>query len=238
MEFNSLLQSGFLLQRRKRFLVDIELDDGSLVTAHCPNPGSMHGVLQEGNRVWISRSTNVKRKLAYTWEIVEAEGTLIGVNTLLPNQLVEEALMEGRLGIFSSFTTWQREVRYGQSSRIDFLLKDKEGHLCYLEVKNVHMKRGSTAFFPDAATVRGAKHLRELSKLAEQGIRTMIIYVVQRDDIRDFDLAHDIDPSYARASELAHQKGVKSFCYSCQVSPTSIRLKNALSITNREKSFL
>lgn len=225
------LVQGRLIKRYKRFLMDARLPDGSVVTAHSVNTGSMWGVLDEGNPVWMSRSDNPARKLAYTWELVEAQGTLMGINTSFANKLTQEALENDTIPELQGYDSLRREVKYGTNSRIDFLLESAGKPPCYVEVKNVHMKRHTAAEFPDAATARGAKHMDELGKLAEAGIRAVILYVVQRDDCDSFTLADDIDPTYSAAVKSALAKGVEALCYCCYVAENEIRIHRKLPIT-------
>ena len=165
MEFSAPLITGRLVKRYKRFLADVILDgDGAAVTAHCANPGSMLGLKEPGSRVWLSISDNPKRKLKYSWEIMEADGALVGINTAHPNGLVEEALRAGKIPQLDGFSSLRREVKYGKNSRIDILLEAEGGAKTYVEVKNVHLMRDAgLAEFPDSVTARGAKHLAEMS---------------------------------------------------------------------------
>lgn len=228
---------GLLVKRYKRFLMDATLEDGATVTAHSVNTGSMWGVLDAGNPVWMSRSDNPARKLAYTWELVEAQGALMGINTSFANKLAEEAIHHGAIPELAGYDSLRREVKYGTNSRIDILLessgKESAGKPpCYVEVKNVHMKRdGTTAEFPDAVTSRGAKHMEELGRLAEQGIRAVILYVIQRDDCDAFALAADIDPTYAESVKQALTKGVEALAYCCYVAPDEIRIHRKLPLS-------
>ncbi len=226
--------------------MDVLLEDGIEVTAHCPNPGAMLGVLDPGNRVAITHNSNPARKLSYTWQLVEADGTWIGVNTHLTNEIAA-AVLEQQLGLSSSdlfrgskdprnkcendtiggvcrgaltelslYSTIQREVKYGINSRIDFLLTGEGLPPCYLEVKNVHLKRNGVAQFPDCVTARGAKHMAELTLMRQQGMRCVILYIVQRNDVKEFALAADIDPAYAKASEIAKASGVEILALGCE----------------------
>lgn len=229
MKLPSLLR-GRLIKRYKRFLMDATLDDGRAVTVHSVNTGSMHGVLDEGNPVWISTSDNPKRKLAYTWELVEAQGTLMGINTSFANKLAGEAIRNGAIPELAGYETIRAEVKYGTNSRIDFLLQSPDKPDCYVEVKNAHMKRSENAEFPDAVTSRGAKHMHELSLLAENGIRAVVLFVIQRDDCSGFSLAADIDPAYAESVKQALTKGVEAFAYCCYVAPDEIRIHRKLPI--------
>jgi sugar fermentation stimulation protein A len=229
MKFAEPLIPGRLVRRYKRFLSDIE-SEGQLVTAHCPNPGSMMGLLDPGSQVWLSRSRNPSRKLPYTWELVRAKGALVGINTGHANRVVAEALAAGRIPELAGYERVRREVRYGQASRIDLLLEGPKRPKCYVEVKNVTLKRAGhgAAEFPDAVTVRGAKHLRELSHVAAAGERAVIFYLVQRQDCDRFSIAADIDPAYAAGFERALALGVEALCYACKVSPEAIELDRPL----------
>lgn len=230
MQFPSPLIRASLIKRYKRFLADVTLADGSLATAHSVNTGAMTGVLDAGNPVWLSESDNPKRKLKYTWEIVEAEGAMIGINTGMANKLAEEAITNGIIPELAGYDRLRREVKYGTNSRIDLLLEKDGAPDCYVEVKNVHMKRGETALFPDAVTTRGAKHMAELSLLAQEGTRAVVLFVVQRDDCHAFAPAEDIDPAYASALRDAIAKGVEALCYCCYVAANEIYIHRALPI--------
>lgn len=218
MKFSAELASGRLVKRYKRFLADVLLDDGGAVTAHCANPGSMLGLKQEGARVWLSKSDNPKRKLAYSWEIIEADGALVGISTAHPNALVEEAILAGRLPELGAFETLRREVKYGRNSRIDILLERADGALTYVEVKNVHlMRQAGLAEFPDSVTARGAKHLAELADMVREGHRAAMVFLVQRPDCDRLSLAGDIDPAYAAAFAAARAAGVEAYAIGCEV---------------------
>jgi len=233
MQFPDPLIPGRLIRRYKRFLSDIELQSGETVVAHCANPGSMMGLAEPDAEVWISPSRNPARKLAYTWELVRDDGaqpgSLVGINTSWPNQLVEEALREGRISELADYENLRREVPYGTRSRIDFLLESPQGPHCYLEVKSVTLRRnGRTAEFPDAVTARGAKHLKELSDMVAAGARAVLLYLAQREDCDEIAVAADIDPGYATAFETARCAGVEVLCYNCDVSPDAIEVGKAL----------
>ncbi|WP_417693798.1 DNA/RNA nuclease SfsA [Roseibium sp.] len=224
MKFSVPLESGRLVKRYKRFLADVVLDaDGSEITAHCANPGSMLGLKQPGARVWLSKSDNPKRKLAYSWEIMEADGALVGINTAHPNGLVEEALVTGRIPRLAGFASLRREVKYGKNSRIDILLQAEDGSLTYVEVKNVHlMRQPGLAEFPDSVTARGAKHLAELADMVAEGHRAAMVFLVQRPDCDCLSLAGDIDPTYAEAFRLAKAAGVEVYAIGCSITLDSI----------------
>jgi sugar fermentation stimulation protein A len=230
MRFPTPLVTGVLVRRYKRFLADIELADGTVVTAHCANPGAMLGVNMPGLKVWLRDHAGTSRKLPWSWEIVEAEDTLIGVNTSLPNRLVEEALAAGVITELAGYDPARREVKYGKNSRVDFLLEAAGKPRCFVEVKNVHLKRGTRAEFPDSVTARGAKHMAELADQVKAGDRAVVLFVVQRDDCASFTPAADIDPAYAAAFRAARAAGVEAICYSCKVSPDAIELSHALPV--------
>lgn len=232
MKFDPPLVSGRLHKRYKRFLSDIRLDTGEEITAHCANPGSMMGLAEEGSRVWLSKSDNPKRKLAYSWELVEtAPGGRAGINTGKANAIVEEALAEGRIPELAGYETCRREVKYGTGSRIDLLLEDPEKPPAYVEIKSVTLSRKpGIAEFPDAVTARGAKHMEELARRAVAGDRAIVFFLVQRTDAESFRVAEDIDPGYAKAFQAAVNAGVEALCYTCDISPEEIRLNRKLNL--------
>ncbi|WP_299820944.1 DNA/RNA nuclease SfsA [uncultured Roseibium sp.] len=219
MKFPEPLVCGRLVKRYKRFLADVVLDeDGAEITAHCANPGSMLGLKEPGSRVWLSRSDNPKRKLKYSWEVMEADGALVGINTAHPNKLVEEALEAGRIAPLAGYHSLKREVKYGKNSRIDILLEGEGGSRVYVEVKNVHlMRQKGLAEFPDSVTARGAKHLAELADMVGQGHRAAMVFLVQRPDCDQISLAGDIDPTYAAAFDVAKAAGVEVYAIGCDV---------------------
>jgi sugar fermentation stimulation protein A len=232
MKFSAPLVTGRLVKRYKRFLADVILDeDGSAVTAHCANPGSMLGLKEPGARVWLSISDNPKRKLKYSWEIMEADGALVGINTAHPNGLVEEALRAGKIPGLDAFSSLRREVKYGKNSRIDILLEAEDGAKTYVEVKNVHLMRNAgLAEFPDSVTARGAKHLAEMSDMVAEGHRAAMVFLVQRPDCARMSLARDIDPNYAAAFAAARSAGVEAYAVGCAVTPDSIEVDKVVEL--------
>jgi sugar fermentation stimulation protein A len=230
--FPDPLIRGRLLRRYKRFLSDIELDNGEIVVAHCANPGSMTGLKDTGAPVWLSPSRNPKRKLKYSWELIQVDGHMVGINTAWPNRIVEEAVTAQMVPELAGYPSLRREVPYGRNSRIDLLLEAADRPPCYLEVKNVHLRRtAGLAEFPDSVTKRGAKHLRELSEMADRGARAVMFFLVQRGDCTSFQVAADIDPDYDRALHAALDHGVEVLCYSCRVGEEAIELDRPLPVT-------
>jgi sugar fermentation stimulation protein A len=222
MRFASTLIPATLARRYKRFLADVVLESGDVTTVHVANPGAMTGLDRPFSRVWLSDSGNPLRKLRYTWELVEVDlgsgAELVGVNTGLPHQLVAEALERGLIPELRDYSSVRREVRYGVSSRIDFLLTEPQRPPCYLEIKNVHlMRRPRLAEFPDCVTERGAKHLRELSAMRVTGARTVLLFVIQVGSADSFAVARDIDPVYFQGFRLAREQGVEMLAWRCNV---------------------
>lgn len=221
---------GRLMRRYKRFLADIELEDGRVVTAHCPNSGSMRGCDDPGNPVCLSYSPNPHRKLPYTWELVQVDGFWVGLNTLLPNRLAEEAILDGTITELQGYDRLRREVPYGsERSRIDILLEGEQGR-CFVEVKNVTLVENGLALFPDAVTERGQKHLRELIEVVRNGERGVILFTVQRGDGVAVAPADAIDPVYGRLLREAVTIGVEALAYRARVEPEAIRLTERLPI--------
>lgn len=233
MKFETPLLEGRLIRRYKRFLADVRLADGSVVTAHTPNTGSMLGCAEPGSRVWLRDTGKPERKYPLSWEIVEADGaTLVGINTGLSNALVREAVEQGVVDQLAGYAEIRSEVRYGnERSRIDLLLR---GHAtaadCYLEVKNVTLAEGVRALFPDAVSARGTKHLRELIAVAESGLRAALCFCVQRGDAQVMEPADRIDPDYGRTLRLARARGVELIAYRAAVSTGGIRLETAIPV--------
>jgi sugar fermentation stimulation protein A len=232
-KFDPPLVPGTLVQRYKRFFADVRLADGSVVTAHCPNTGRMLGVSEPGWPVWLSLSDNPKRRLKHNWELIEDRSgdapTLVGINPMQPNRLAQEAIRAGTIRELV-YAGLRREVRYGARSRVDFLLEEDGRPPCYVEVKNVHLRRRpGLAEFPDSVTERGARHLDELSAVVRQGARAVMLYIVQRIDCRRLAIAADIDPEYAAALERAVAAGVEILCYDCRIGPAELAVNRALS---------
>jgi sugar fermentation stimulation protein A len=230
MQFFSPLIQGTLIKRYKRFLADVRLADGSIVIAHCPNTGAMTGCAEPGWKVWLSPSNNPKRKLLYTWEVVLTDRFhWIGINTHKANVLVKEAIEEGRIDELLGYKTLQSEVRFGQeNSRIDFLLTDREKADCYVEVKSVTLLVDNAGYFPDSKTLRGQKHLRELSAMVNQGKRAVLFFCVQHSGIQSVQVAKHIDPDYANELKQAMLNGVEILCYGCRVSSEKIDINQSL----------
>ena len=230
MTSKNIFLNGILIKRYKRFFADVQLDN-NIVTAHCPNTGSMMGLLDAGNKVLLSTSDNEKRKLKYTLEVIKLKKSHVGVNTHRTNRIVEKALDDNVFNFVKSVTEIRREVKYGENSKVDFVVTTPKEEV-YIEVKNVTLSRDKkTAEFPDAVTIRGSKHLIELKKLKKKGIRAVMLYVIQRDDINSFKIASDIDSIYTRNLKKAMKSGVEVFCYDCKFSKKDISI-------NSEKKFL
>lgn len=235
MRFSAPLVPATLIRRYKRFLADVTLPDGSETTVHVANPGAMIGLLAPRARVWLSRSDNPKRKLAYSWELVETDfgngAELVGVNTSHPNRLVGEAIAAGQISELCDYRQLRREVRYGKASRVDFLLEHEGRPSCYVEVKNVHMMRvPGRAEFPDSVTARGAKHLAELADAAAQGSRAVMLYLVQIGSAEGVALARDIDPAYGQAFDRARAAGVEAIALACRITTEGIEVDRSVPV--------
>jgi sugar fermentation stimulation protein A len=230
MKFSTPLIQGTLIKRYKRFLADIQLADGSIVIAHCPNTGAMTGCAEPGWKVWLSPSNNPKRKLLFTWEVVLTDQlNWIGINTQKANILVKEAIQETNIAELAGYKTLQGEVRFGEeNSRIDFLLTDPEKSDCYVEVKSVTLLDNNAGYFPDSKTLRGQKHLRELNLIAKQGKRAVLFFCVQHSGIQSVQVAKHIDPDYAKELKQAMLSGVQILCYDCKISPEKIYINQSL----------
>jgi sugar fermentation stimulation protein A len=235
MRFATPLLPATLVKRYKRFLADVELPSGETLTVHCANPGSMIGLAAPGARIWLSKSGNLKRKLAHSWELIEVDlGTgaeLVGINTAHPNALAAEAIAAGVIPELAGYTTARREVRYGSNSRVDLLLEAPGRPPCYVEIKNVHlMRRPGLAEFPDAVTKRGAKHLAELGRVVAQGSRAMMLFLIQIGSARSFQLARDIDAAYGDAFDQARAAGVETIAYRCGITCDGIEVAESVAI--------
>ena len=227
LHFNPMLIRGQLLRRYKRFLADVQLDDQTEVTAHCPDPGSMKTIALAGRPVALSRSEKPTRKLPYTWEMIEIAGTWVGIHTNRTNDLIDTALQLGALPELADYTTIQREVPAG-NSRIDFLLTNAAGETCYVEVKTVTLRDGTTAKFPDSVTTRGHKHLEELMSLHSAGHRAVALFCINRADCDLFAPADDIDPRYGMLLRQAQEAGVEVLAYRTHWSPQQVRLDGSI----------
>lgn len=223
------LVAGTLIKRYKRFLADVLLEDGGVVTVHCPNSGSMMGCATPGSPVLLSRSSNQGRKYPLGWEMVHADGFWIGINTGLPNRLTREAIEDGTVVELQGYATIRPEVPYGEHSRIDLLLEGP-GRRCFVEVKNVTLVESGRALFPDAVTTRGQKHLQELMRVVREGDRGVIFFTVQRGDGDSVSPADIIDPEYGRLLRLALENGVEALAYRALVTPEEIRLTERLPV--------
>ena len=227
MKFKERLLQGTLIKRYKRFFADIKYQDNT-ITAHCPNSGSMLGLLKTGNKVWFSQTNNPKRKLKYTLQIIEVNKKMVGINTHLTNKIILESLKEKKIKSLINFTSIKSEVKFSDNARFDFLIyndKDK----CFLEVKNVTLgRKNSIAEFPDAITSRGTKHLNELINAKKKGYKSYILYLIQRDDCKSFKIAKDIDEEYKITYEKALNNGVKMLCYDCKLSNEEIKINNQI----------
>ena len=237
MRFPAPLLAGTLIQRYKRFLADVCLSDGTVVTATCPNTGSMIGLTSPGARVWLSETDSPTRKYRHTWELVEADvgrgPVQVGINTNHPNKLVADWVAAGRIKSLAGFAELRREQKYGRNSRIDILLDDPVKGRCYVEVKNVHMlRRHGLAEFPDSVTERGTKHLAELSGMVAEGHRAVMVYLIQRGDCQRLQLARDVDPVYALAFDRAIAAGVEAIALRCKMSVESIDIDKAIPIVD------
>jgi len=224
---------GVLVARYKRFFADVRLDDGREITAHCPNPGAMLGLNLPGMGVLVSPAEGAKRKLAWTLELVEADGSLVGINTLHPNRLVAEALAEDAIPELTGYAVHRREVKMGAASRVDFVLEAPVRPKCWLEVKNCHLRRsGTLAEFPDCVAARSARHLRELADRVSDGDRAVQLFVIQRTDCDRFAACADLDPAYAAELTKSAAAGVEVLCYGCDISPDTIRIARRLPWTS------
>lgn len=234
MRFASPLLEGRLVRRYKRFLADVELAAGELVTAHTANPGRMLGLATPGSAVWLSHHDDPARKLKYTWQLIEVDGRLVGVNPALANRLVREAIERGAIPELAGYGSLRTEVRAGPRARTDFLLEDSARPPCWVEVKNATFLAGEAALFPDAVTERGRRHLEELAALARGGARAVLCYLVQRPEPRVVAPADAIDPAYADAFRAALAAGVEAIAYRARVGLEGIEVSERLAVAARE----
>ena len=229
MNFKNKLISGLFIKRYKRFFVDIKIND-KVITAHCPNTGSMYGLLKKGNKVWISKTNNPNRKLKYTLEIIEDKSSKVGVNTHSTNKIVYHALQNNLIDEFVDISEIKPEIKFGLNTRFDFLVSNKK-YKAFIEVKNVTLSREkSLAEFPDTVTARGLKHINELLKASKKNYKIFILYLIQRNDCKTFAIAKDIDPDYAFALKKAINNKLKILCYDCKFSSKGIKLNNKIKI--------
>ena len=232
MQFKSPLIRGKLIRRYKRFLADVKLDTGETITAACPNTGSMLGLTEVGNFVWLSRSESFTRKYPHTWELVEIPNQgLVGINTGQPNRIVTEAIARGKISELKGYANLRNEVKYGQNSRIDILLHDEKRPPCYVEIKNVHFfRKPGLAEFPDCVTERGTKHLVELSNMVKEGARAMMVYLIQCQNPSRFALADDKDRTYFNEFRKARAAGVEALALTCHVSTSEITVDRSIPV--------
>jgi len=227
MKFKETLLQGVLIKRYKRFFSDIKYQN-KIITAHCPNTGSMIGLLESGNKVWFSKSNDPKRKLKYTLQIIEVNNNKIGINTLLTNKIVFEALDSKKIKSLIKFNNIKKEVKFSDKTRFDFLLTNSK-EKCFLEVKNVTLFRNrNIAEFPDAVTTRGKKHLIDLIKAKKNGYESYILYLIQRESCDSFKIAKDIDKDYEIAFKKAKKNGIKILCYNCKLTDEEIILNKQI----------
>ena len=233
MNFENKLIPGLFIKRYKRFFVDVRINN-QIVTAHCPNTGSMHGLLGNNNKVWLSKSNNPKRKLKYTLEIIEVNKIMVGINTHSTNKIVYHALKEGLIENFRDLEKIKPETKFGNDTRFDFLILNKKNKI-FLEVKNVTLSRKKgLAEFPDAVTSRGLKHINELIKASKKNYIIYILFLIQRNDCKSFAIADDIDPDYANALTKAVKNKLNILCYDCKFSSKGIKINKKIKLKNNE----
>jgi len=228
MEFKKKLIHGHLIRRYKRFLADVTLDDGREITAHCTNSGTMKSCLEDGAEVWLTPVDDPKRRTKFTWEMIRINGDWVGINTSNPNTLAFEWVSQGKIPDLVGLTALKREVKW-EDSRFDLYGEGPEGG-CFIEVKNVTLKEGDRALFPDAVTERGRKHLNTLIRVKQSGLRAVMLYVVQRLDVHIFSPARDIDPAYGEALDKAVRHGVEILVVQARVTPEGIHFHKELPV--------
>tara|TARA_B100001057_G_scaffold180726_1_gene181454 strand:+ start:1859 stop:2560 length:702 start_codon:yes stop_codon:yes gene_type:complete len=230
MNFENKLISGLFIKRYKRFFVDIKFNN-QIITAHCPNTGSMYGLLKNGNKVWISKSNNPNRKLEYTLEIIQDKSSKVGVNTHFTNKIVMHGLKNNLIKEFKNISEIKPEIKFGKNTRFDFLVSDKKNKI-FIEVKSVTLsRRKGVAEFPDSVTSRGLKHINELVKAGRKNYKIFILYLIQRDDCETFTIAKDIDPNYAIALNKAIKSNLNIICYDCKFSAKGIKVNKQIKIS-------
>ena len=230
MNFENKLISGLFIKRYKRFFVDIKFNN-QIITAHCPNTGSMYGLLKNGNKVWISKSNNPNRKLEYTLEIIQDKSSKVGVNTHFTNKIVMHGLKNNLIKEFKNISEIKPEIKFGKNTRFDFLVSDKKNKI-FIEVKSVTLsRRKGVAEFPDSVTSRGLKHINELVKAGRKNYKIFILYLIQRDDCETFAIAKDIDPNYAIALNKAIKSNLNIICYDCKFSAKGIKVNKQIKIS-------
>lgn len=231
MKFPTPLVPATLVRRYKRFLFDAILEDGTAITGSCPNTGSMLGLTAPGSRIWLSEHDSPTRKYKHAFELIEVGGVTVGVNTGLPNKIVEEATRQEKIEPLNGYQTLQREQKYGKNSRIDLLLTEPNRPPAYVEVKNVHFTRQrDLAEFPDSRTQRGAKHLEELGDMVEAGNRGVMVYLVQRSDCKRLKICRDLDNNYAEAFDRAIRRGVEALAVRCHMTHHEISFDGLIPI--------
>jgi len=234
MKYARPLIRAVLIRRYKRFLADVTLRDGTEVTAHCANPGAMTGLAEAGTLVWLEPNDDPKRKLRYSWKLAEIGGALVGIDTALPNKVMGEALNAGEIPALAAYRTVRAEVKYGENSRVDFLLTQDGLPDCYVEIKSANLCRmAGLVEFPDTVTKRGAKHMDELAAMVAEGHRAVVLYLVQRTDCDAFAVADDIDAAYASAFQAARDAGVEALCCRAVLTLQGASLGEALPIVSR-----
>ncbi len=227
MNFENPLISGLLIKRYKRFFADVKVKNETLIV-HCPNTGSMMGLVNQNNKVWITKAVNKKRKLKYTLQIIEENGSKVGINTHFTNKIIAHALQNNLIKNFKKTIKIKSEQLFGKNTRFDFYLEDGNVR-SFLEVKNVTLKRKNRiAEFPDSVTSRGTKHLNELVNATKKGFKAYLLFLVQRDDCDKFEIAKDIDPIYSKTLIKAVKNNVKILCYDCKFSSKGIVLNNKI----------
>jgi len=224
------LIKGILVKRYKRFLADVQLENGEIVTAHCANSGRMTSCAQAGQPVYLSVHDNPRRKFKYTWEMIEMPDSMVGVNTMVPNRLVAQSIQAGRVAELDDYDLIQREVKISKGSRLDICLRKDDGDCCYVEVKNCTLVTAGLAQFPDAVTTRGRKHLVELQKLVDGGSRCVMFFLIQRMDASVFAPADHIDPQYGQELRRANENGVELLAYDVTINTEMIALRKRLPI--------